>query len=328
MHRSSPSALPVGGGIGQGLAQANWLPILRNPWWRPLAPGGPKRYGTGLSCQAPLPRRASDMCARFWAIPPHPLSPNPPSSNPNPHHPHPLTAHLPPPPHPATCTPTHPTPHQPKPRNNPMTPRPPAPPPPPTHPPPAPATSPPPRPSPEKNPPRTTPPPPPHTIPATSAISSTRRPRNRLTGHFTPCRSCRCVRDREHVRYVSKQPCLICGRSPSDPHHLRFAQTRALARKVSDEFTVPLCRGHHRELHNCGDEVAWWQKVGVDPTIAARAVWLETHPMATDPDKLLASVVDAPAAPPTEILNSKRDRQLRGSRRSKPGEDTVPHGIV
>jgi hypothetical protein len=88
------------------------------------------------------------------------------------------------------------------------------------------------------------------------------------------------VRDRDHVRHVAKQPCLICGRQPSDPHHLRFSQSRAMARKVSDEFTVPLCRGHHREVHRRGDEAAWWQKAGLDPTVAARALWLETHPMA------------------------------------------------
>jgi len=87
------------------------------------------------------------------------------------------------------------------------------------------------------------------------------------------------VRDREHVRYVAKQPCLICGRSPSDSHHLRFAQSRALARKVSDEFVVPLCRGHHRELHRHGDEAAWWQQAGIDPTTAARGLWIEMHPM-------------------------------------------------
>jgi hypothetical protein len=94
------------------------------------------------------------------------------------------------------------------------------------------------------------------------------------------------VRDREHVRYVAKQECLICGRTPSDPHHLRFAQTRALGRKVSDEFTVPLCRGHHREVHRCGDEAAWWRKVAVDPTVAARALWLETRPPSTGPHHL------------------------------------------
>jgi hypothetical protein len=60
---------------------------------------------------------------------------------------------------------------------------------------------------------------------------------------------------------------------------LRFAPTRALGRKVSDEFTVPLCRGHHREVHRFGDEAAWWQKAELDPTVAARALWLETHPV-------------------------------------------------
>jgi hypothetical protein len=88
------------------------------------------------------------------------------------------------------------------------------------------------------------------------------------------------VRDREHVRFVAQQCCLICGRQPCDAHHLRFAQNRALSRKVSDEFTVPLCRGHHRELHRHGNEAGWWDKLAVDPTGAARALWLETHPQA------------------------------------------------
>jgi hypothetical protein len=89
------------------------------------------------------------------------------------------------------------------------------------------------------------------------------------------------IRDRDHVRLVAKQPCLICGRRPADAHHLRFAQSRTLGRKVSDEFTVPLCRGHHREIHRCGDEAAWWKKVGVDPTVPARTLWLESHPLPT-----------------------------------------------
>jgi hypothetical protein len=94
------------------------------------------------------------------------------------------------------------------------------------------------------------------------------------------------IRDRDHIRHVIKQPCLICGRRPSDPHHLRFVQSRALGRKVSDEFTVPLCRTHHREVHRSGNEAAWWTNVGIDPTIAARALWLETHPLPTIPDKM------------------------------------------
>ena len=87
------------------------------------------------------------------------------------------------------------------------------------------------------------------------------------------------IRDRDHIRHVIKQACLICGRRPSDPHHLRFAQSRALGRKVSDEFTVPLCRAHHREVHRCGDEGLWWRNTGIDPLAAARTLWLETHPL-------------------------------------------------
>jgi hypothetical protein len=85
------------------------------------------------------------------------------------------------------------------------------------------------------------------------------------------------MRDRNHLRFVSTQPCLACGRSPSDAHHLRFAEQRALGRKVSDEFTVPLCRLHHRDLHQRGDELTWWQHLNVDPLDTAQRLWRATH---------------------------------------------------
>ena len=84
-------------------------------------------------------------------------------------------------------------------------------------------------------------------------------------------------RNREHLRSVAKQPCLICGRKPSDPHHLRYLQPRALGRKASDEFAVPLCRVHHREVHRARDEQAWWQAAGIDPIKIARKLWKDTR---------------------------------------------------
>jgi ERF superfamily len=84
-------------------------------------------------------------------------------------------------------------------------------------------------------------------------------------------------RNREHLRYVAQQACLVCGRKPSDPHHLGFTQPRALGRKVSDEFAVPLCRGHHRAVHRSHDERAWWRQAGIDPIKVARKLWKETH---------------------------------------------------
>jgi hypothetical protein len=111
------------------------------------------------------------------------------------------------------------------------------------------------------------------------------------------------IRDRDHVRYVTRQSCLICGRRPSDVHHLRFAQNRALSRKVSDEFTVPLCRGHHREVHRSGDEAIWWKKAGIDPNLAARALWLKTHPLPTISKQ---TRIDEPLASSSDLTNAGR----------------------
>jgi hypothetical protein len=102
------------------------------------------------------------------------------------------------------------------------------------------------------------------------------------------------IRDREHVKSVAKQPCLVCGRRPADAHHLRFAQSPTLGRKVRDEFTVPLCRGHHREVHRSGDEAAWWDKTGIDPTAAARALWLKTHPLPSAIGQTVSKVQNTP----------------------------------
>jgi hypothetical protein len=84
-------------------------------------------------------------------------------------------------------------------------------------------------------------------------------------------------RDKAHLRYVAQQACLLCGRKPSDPHHLRHLQPRALGRKASDEFAVPLCRIHHRLVHRVGNEAAWWKDAGIDPAKAARKLWNDSR---------------------------------------------------
>jgi len=84
-------------------------------------------------------------------------------------------------------------------------------------------------------------------------------------------------RNKEHLRYVTLQPCLVCARKPADAHHLRFVQPRALGRKTSDEFAVPLCRIHHRAAHRAGDERAWWKAAGIDPLKIARKLWRDTR---------------------------------------------------
>ena len=81
------------------------------------------------------------------------------------------------------------------------------------------------------------------------------------------------IRNRDHLRHVASQSCLVCGRSPSQAHHLRFAQPRAMGRKVSDEFAVPLCATHHHELHMRGNELEWWKDKQIEPLSIAEELW-------------------------------------------------------
>ena len=92
----------------------------------------------------------------------------------------------------------------------------------------------------------------------------------------TPLRKSMRRRNKAHLAFVAAQPCLVCQRSPCDAHHLKFAQPRSLGRKVSDEFTVPLCRDHHHELHRHGNEMAWWANLQIAPIETATELWAAT----------------------------------------------------
>ncbi|GAB5506747.1 MAG: hypothetical protein Rhirs2KO_19100 [Rhizobiaceae bacterium] len=84
------------------------------------------------------------------------------------------------------------------------------------------------------------------------------------------------VRNKVHLQFVAGQPCIVCGRGGCEAHHITFSQPRALGRKVSDEFTVPLCRDHHHDLHRSGNEKSWWHNLAIDPTTIARDLWRQS----------------------------------------------------
>jgi hypothetical protein len=92
------------------------------------------------------------------------------------------------------------------------------------------------------------------------------------------------IRCKEHLRFVASQPCLICGRTPSHAHHVRYAQYKGLSLKVSDEFTIPLCAIHHH-IHTTGKEREWWRERNIDPLRVANDLWQRSrarHPAARE----------------------------------------------
>ena len=103
------------------------------------------------------------------------------------------------------------------------------------------------------------------------------------------------LRDKDHLRFVATHPCLVCGRQPTEAHHLKFSQPSALGRKVSDAFTVPLCALHHRDLHTTGNELAWWERKQIEPMITAEMLWNESHGW-TEPVRTGAKDLNSPSA--------------------------------
>ena len=81
-----------------------------------------------------------------------------------------------------------------------------------------------------------------------------------------------------------------------------------MGRRVSDKFTVPICRLHHRELHRRGNERGWWESQGIDPLAVAATVWARTHASAPPAD--LAGHMDMQASVKGEHVGAAPGMQI------------------
>ena len=130
-------------------------------------------------------------------------------------------------------------------------------------------------------------------------------------------------RDRDHLRFVAAQPCLVCGRTPSDAHHIKFAEQGALGRKVSDRFAVPICRLHHRELHRRGNERVWWQNQGIDALAIAATLWASTHAIAPAAAEIVDDR-DRPAGTTTQLNGRLFDGEAAAVADQPQNNETKP----
>jgi hypothetical protein len=119
------------------------------------------------------------------------------------------------------------------------------------------------------------------------------------------------LRDKEHCKFVRTEPCVVCGRAPTEAHHIRFAQPSALGRKVSDEYTIPVCRLHHRDLHSYGDEASWWAGVGIDPLPIALGLWRRSRLTYSLHATWSEPLPDAIPPPPAKVERTSLDNDAR-----------------
>jgi hypothetical protein len=138
------------------------------------------------------------------------------------------------------------------------------------------------------------------------------------------------IRDRDHLAFVASQPCLVCGRRPAQAHHVKFAQPRSMSLKVSDEYTVPLCNGHHDQLHRSGDERAWWARNGIiDPLKFAGRLWAASRSGTRDhyADEVANENLPPKAASEKRENLNEPSNPSAARRGGRPSSDQAKHTI-
>jgi hypothetical protein len=86
--------------------------------------------------------------------------------------------------------------------------------------------------------------------------------------------------------------------------------------KVSDEFTVLLCRIHHRSLRLRGDEAAWWRQIKIHPLEAAQRLWHESRSNPQGPFTIHA------------LITSEKPDEESAAVRHETGQRNMPDSVT
>lgn len=96
------------------------------------------------------------------------------------------------------------------------------------------------------------------------------------------------IEDAAYLAYVRTLPCLVCGRGPSDPAHLRSSALRygkrqtGMGEKPDDKWALPLCRHDHDAQHRT-NELRWWASKGIPDPFAVAIALYASRPNARRP---------------------------------------------
>lgn len=120
------------------------------------------------------------------------------------------------------------------------------------------------------------------------------------------------VEDPAHLAYLRTLPCLVCGRGPSDPAHIRAPAPHYGKRytgkgeKPDDKWVLPLCRHHHDAQHR-ESELGWWAGMGIADPFAVAVALYASRPGASTPRR-----------EPKRHIVKTRVRKPKGQRRPVP----------
>lgn len=57
------------------------------------------------------------------------------------------------------------------------------------------------------------------------------------------------IRDKNHLAFIRKLPCIVCGKSPCEAAHIRTNSGAGTGIKPGDDRVVPLCTMCHKKQH-------------------------------------------------------------------------------
>ncbi len=83
------------------------------------------------------------------------------------------------------------------------------------------------------------------------------------------------IRSQKYLTFVRNHGCLVCSRPPQAHHLTHIMDGSRGMRRTGDQFAVPLCEEHHRQLHADGNENRWWALQGIDPLEWVEKKWKE-----------------------------------------------------
>ncbi len=104
-------------------------------------------------------------------------------------------------------------------------------------------------------------------------------------------------KSKDYLSFLHRLPCVVTGVRIVEAAHLSTARLeyghygRGKGSKAPDRWALPLSPEQHRRQHS-GNEMAYWQSVGINPHILALTIWGLFSEMGDDAEPFAAAIIN------------------------------------